>query len=221
MKKYSALLIVAFLTGIVIGIVVKEKVTYMSPMTIERMESTRSELETVQGQMRINEEIILQLKEEVAQWMVLTKEQSSLETLTGLRDMYKTLAGYEEMIGEGIKIELRDSQDPILGETNMGVIHDVDILTILNELRANDAEAISVNGVRVLGNSTIKCGGPIIRIDGISKATPYVIEAIGNKERLYAGVYERNGYVRLLEDVYKIQVSLEQKDEIRIPAKKE
>ena len=42
------------------------------------------------------------------------------------------------------------------------IIHDADITGILNELRGNGAEAISINGERILGTSKLVCAGPTI-----------------------------------------------------------
>ncbi len=65
------------------------------------------------------------------------------------------------MEGPGISIKMYDNPDSqIVGlDINDDVIHDVDILNILNDLKIAGAEAISINGERVVSNSEIKCGG--------------------------------------------------------------
>ncbi len=53
-------------------------------------------------------------------------------------------------------------------EYDLDLIHDIDVLRIINDLRGAGAEAIDINGQRVLAISEIKCGGPIIRVNGRS-----------------------------------------------------
>ena len=98
-------------------------------------------------------------------------------------------------------------------------MHDIDIINIINDLKSNGAEAISINDIRVIETTDVKCGGPIVRIDGVPKAVPFVIRAIGVAEKLYAGLYDTNGYLKLLEEVYSIRVEINRSDEIFIPKK--
>ena len=39
------------------------------------------------------------------------------------------------------------------------IVHDSDLLEVVNELRAAGAEAVAINGVRIIGSSRISCGG--------------------------------------------------------------
>lgn len=63
-------------------------------------------------------------------------------------DRMKLMAGTTDVEGEGIEILLDDSNiAKKSGENpNLYIIHDEDLLRVLNELRAAGAEAISVNG---------------------------------------------------------------------------
>jgi uncharacterized protein YlxW (UPF0749 family) len=85
------------------------------------------------------------------------------------------------------------------GTEDLYVIHDADILNIVNELRAAGAEAISINDERVTATSNIRCGGPTINIDGKRHAVPFVIKAIGNPRTLEAGATAPSGYIDLME----------------------
>ena len=70
-------------------------------------------------------------------------------------------AGLTALTGPGVIVRLDDSsvkakkgEDP-----NLYLIHDDDLLKVINELRAAGAEAISVNGQRLTGTSEIRCAG--------------------------------------------------------------
>ena len=68
------------------------------------------------------------------------------------------------------------------------IIHDADITGILNELRSNGAEAISINGERILGTSKLVCAGPTIFLNKSRYPPPYVIKAIGDPDTLYNAI---------------------------------
>ena len=102
-------------------------------------------------------------------------------------------SGLVPATGPGVIVELRDS-NKIRGME--GVIHDTDIRTVVNELTAAGAEAVSVNDQRFVAKSTIRCIGPVIRVNDVELAPPYVIKAIGALStldgalRMPGGVYD-------------------------------
>jgi len=87
---------------------------------------------------------------------------------------------------------------------------------LVNELRAIGAEAISINEVRLIGNSTIRCVGPTIQIDGTPYPPPYTIKAIGDKNDLEKGLKMAGGmYERMIIGGFKFDIS--KKDKIEVP----
>ena len=46
----------------------------------------------------------------------------------------------------------------------MYIIHDDDLLRVINELRAAGAEAIAINGERIVAMSEIRCAGPTLSV---------------------------------------------------------
>ena len=57
---------------------------------------------------------------------------------------------------------------------------------IVNELKNSGAEAISINGERILFNTSITCIGTVIQVNNKRLNSPYVIQAIGNQDTLNA-----------------------------------
>ena len=100
----------------------------------------------------------------------------------------ETIAGLTDVTGSGIIVTLKDggsqSADTILYDDGYGIVHDSYILTILNELRASGAEAISINDERILATSEIRCVGPTVSVNNTKVAAPFEIKAIGNPETL-------------------------------------
>lgn len=126
----------------------------------------------------------------------------------------KLLAGLTTVKGEGVVIILQDSTDTTVS-VEAGLVHDTDIMSIVNELRAAGAEAISVNGERILSTTAIRCVGPTIQINGTKVASPFHIKAIGNAKYLESALNIRGGVVDNLRS-YGILVEIATSDGIVI-----
>lgn len=127
-------------------------------------------------------------------------------------------AGLVPLEGPGIIVRMDDStQKSRTGENqNLYVIHDDDILKVINELRAAGAEAISVNGQRLVGTSEIRCAGPTLSVNNVRSAAPFEIHAIGEKETLENALKMRGGVMETLK-VWGIQMEITAGDNIYVP----
>ena len=122
------------------------------------------------------------------------------------------------IVGEGVVIKMDDSkQKSKTGESsNLYVIHDDDLLRVINELRAAGAEAIAVNGQRLIGTSEIRCAGPTLSVNNVRSAAPFEIVAIGKKETLAGALKMRGGVAETL-NVWGIQLDITASDEVYVP----
>lgn len=130
----------------------------------------------------------------------------------------KLIGGTKDTRGPGITIIIGDNEDrSMIGDSIQDdIIHDSEIQIILNDLKNAGAEAISINGERVIYKSEVKCGGPIIRINGKSSANPFVIDVIGNPKLLYSSVTAKESFGWTLKEVYNKKVEVKIKDNIYI-----
>lgn len=115
----------------------------------------------------------------------------------------KALLGLTPLEGPGVIILITDSSRELLEneDPNNLVVHDFDIQTIVNDLIAAGAEAISVNDERiVMTKMDIVCNGPTIRINQRRIAQPFIIKAIGNKEHLESAITAPGKYGNLLKE---------------------
>jgi len=129
-------------------------------------------------------------------------------------------AGLSGVYGPGIEVSLSDSNAVVKpGENpNLYVLHDEDILKVLNELRAAGAEALAVNNQRVLSTTEIRCIGPTVLINKNQRLTPpFVISAIGNQDNMINSLKMRGGVVESLQ-FWGIQVGIKKISEVSIPA---
>ncbi len=134
-------------------------------------------------------------------------------------DMARILAGVTELSGPGVEVTLNDSNITLKpgDNPNLYVLHDEDVLRVLNEIRAAGAEAISINGQRLLSNTEIRCTGPTIVLNKNKRlAPPYVITAIGNPDTLEGSIKMKGGVAETLQ-FWGIQVGVKKIPQVTVP----
>ena len=154
----------------------------------------------------------------------LSEELHKMQTATGDaentqdQDMLRYRAALIPLAGEGVIVHTDDSTKTVkAGENpNLYVIHDDDLLRVINELRAAGAEAISVNGQRLTGISEIRCAGPTLSVNNVRSSAPFEIRAIGDKKSLESALRMRGGVAETL-GVWGIQIDIKTSDNVYIP----
>ncbi len=130
---------------------------------------------------------------------------------------YKIAAGVTELVGPGLLITLTDSRRKDIFASE-AIIHDTDLLRLVNELWASGAEALSINGQRVIAGTPIRCVGPTVQINYVPTAPPIRISALGDPVLLEGGVLIPAGLVEELRDIDSGMVTIEKLDKLSIPA---
>lgn len=119
-----------------------------------------------------------------------SEEAKSLEK--ELSELNRAL-GYTEVKGRGVVVTLRDATDEQIVTVKDSVVHDWDVLSIVNELFNAGAEAVSVNNQRIISTTAINCAGTVITINNQKVSVPFVIKAIGG-DGMYDTVARPYGY---------------------------
>ena len=160
------------------------------------------------------EQTLTRLREDVTKNNKLSDEQRKKI------DNNNTILGLTKVTGKGVQIVLKDGEENKKAgstlEASQTIVHDVDILEIVNVLRNAGAEAISINGHRIIATSPISCIGTVIKINDEKVGAPYVISAIGNPEALESALNIPGGIISILEK-FGIKITKEKKEEIKIP----
>jgi uncharacterized protein YlxW (UPF0749 family) len=132
----------------------------------------------------------------------------------------KLFAGLTEAEGPGVTIVLRDSTKPVENvlDPSGGIIHDTDVLKVVNELWNAGAEAVAVNGKRVGPRTNFRCVGSTILVDSIKIATPIRIEVIGDKDTLLGALNMPGGPLDEIRGVDPQMVQIEVVERHRLPA---
>ncbi len=134
-------------------------------------------------------------------------------------DKARAEAGLVAVRGRGVEVTLNDSPKELQpGENpNLFILHEEDLLKVVNELRAGGAEAISINGNRLLATSEIRCAGNSILVNTRKIAPPIVMLATGNPDTLASGLQIKGGIFDTLR-LWGLIAEVKKTDDITIPA---
>ena len=89
--------------------------------------------------------------------------------------------------GPGVRVTLNDAPlevKPAGVDDDALIVHQQDIQAVVNALWSGGAEAMAIQGQRVVATTGIKCVGNSVVLHGVPYAPPYVIDAIGDTERM-------------------------------------
>jgi len=155
------------------------------------------------------------------QVLTMATSQSDFKNLSDQLIQAQLHAGLIALSGPGVVITMSDSTRPVTpGEnSNNFIIHDEDVLKVINELYAGGAEALSINGQRLIGRTEIRCTGPTITINGVRTAPPIVITAIGDPSKLESAIMMRGGVAEGLKQ-WGIVITLKKETTLTVPAYK-
>lgn len=175
---------------------------------LPKIEQTKKDLNTIESKNAALESEIFILNH----YLTGTLESREKQELLNL----SKLTGTHQYIGPGIIIKLSDNNKSVKeGENpNLGIIHDMDLVELVNNLWTAKAEAISINGERITSLTGINCVGSAIMINKSRIFPPFVIKAIGTPEKLSKII--ENGYMKTLNS-YGIKYFIEKYNRLELP----
>lgn len=189
------------------------KQTDITSLENMREEELRTEISTVKQKA---EEISKQIEEtdlKIAEYEeTISTDKKASELLAEELEKQNNILGKNSVEGNGVVITLTD--------TRAQKITAEDLRELLNELKIAGAEAISINGQRIVYDSYIvDIGTTYIRINGQEgMVSPYEVKAIGNPTYLESGLSKKQyGYIDTKLEEGK-DVALVRKDNILINA---
>ncbi len=123
--------------------------------------------------------------------------------------------------GAGVVVTLDDARLPAGAPPRAieaGIIHSQDITDVFNAAWRAGAEAISVNGERITSASA--CVGAVIQINGTLLSPPFVINALGPRDQLYAALIDARELndLKRRRDAFGTGLKIERGDVLEVPA---
>lgn len=120
-------------------------------------------------------------------------DKSGLETLVADLNRLKVVNGLVEVWGPGVEVSVE-------GRLQAEEAHD-----IINELRNAGAEALSLNGQRLVAASNVSQAEARegLLVDGAAQNPPYVFGAIGDVQTMEVALERKGGIIPLLRYAYR------------------
>lgn len=145
----------------------------------------------------------------------VTSNNEELENLEAQIKQANTLLGFTDVRGQGVTITVTDGTITAntLNPSDL-LVHYTDVLSIINELKNAGAEAIEVNGQRIVATTSVMCDGNVIMVNGERISSPFTINAIGLPEQL-ATLTRPGGFLNRLEE-YNIGTTFTKLDSVTI-----
>lgn len=170
----------------------------------ERVDALAAELEELRG-------LVAEREESAAVPRALLSELTRVEVAAGLT----------RLAGPGLRVELADAGSSCRGVQPQDCrITDVDLQLAVNTLFAAGAEAVAVNGERVITTTAIRGAGQSVLVNYRVLVSPYTLEAVGDPERMRTAL-DDSAFAADFEvwrDRYGLGFSVETVDELVLPA---
>lgn len=226
MKSNEANIIV-LIASIIVGILISMNINFGK--TNDRMFlNTEQYTEAYNYKIRLDDEVDKLMDEFILLNIKINKyennDESEAQVLEDIKEEInenKMIIGSMDVEGPGIRILLNDISTSEFGVVydRRQLIHDFDMIYVLNDLKNAGAEAISVNGQRIIDRSGVICNKQFLDINEVQEPAPYYIEAIGDKDKLKSYMLKDENYLKYLSSDYRgIFVEVEEHDSLKIPA---
>ncbi len=129
--------------------------------------------------------------------------------LTSLVDEVNRLRianGLVAVSGPGVELEID------------GPVSVLDLQDLINELRNAGAEALTLNGYRIVAWSAVSTDGERVTVDGRPVDAPYRLEAIGDGPTLEVALSRPGGLIELFRQARTgISARVERRDKVTLP----
>ncbi len=180
---------------------------------IERLTASEDQLDKQREEIERLRTRLAEYEEEAA------SEKGLVRLMTEELRNARIALGLSPVRGPGVELELADStmmagSEP--GGQDVFVIHDFDLRNIANELWAAGAEAVALNGQRLVTGSAITYSARLIKVDDVTISSPFTFRAIGEPDNLTSALNIRDGELDRLR-VLHFHVKLTPKEDVLIP----
>ena len=150
---------------------------------------------------------------------------AQLQRLEAAIAALKPIVGLTAVRGPGLAVALDDAPAgqprPEDVDTNLLVVHQQDLQAVVNALWSGGAEAMTLQGQRIIATTGIKCVGNTVVLHGVPYSPPYRIVAIGNPRALRSALRESDyldNYRDYVAPPYNLGWSVETRPRVTLPA---
>ncbi len=112
-------------------------------------------------------------------------------------------AGLLPKVGPGVTVTLSDASADVTSSSSVDpkllIVHQQDIQAVVNAMWKAGAQAVTIQGQRVVSTTGIRCIGNSVQLQGVPYSQPYVISAVGDPATLTAEI-ARDPYLQVYRE---------------------
>jgi uncharacterized protein YlxW (UPF0749 family) len=151
-----------------------------------------------------------------------SQSTSSRDLLARIEDL-RSASGLTERTGDGVQITLDDARATTSAQSanvDKSICHSTDLTDIINAAWRGGAQAIAVNGERVVGSTSVYCVGSTIMVNGTLMSPPFAVSVIGSQNELLAAYDDPNELkdIKQRRDVYGLGFRVTRTSGLKVPA---
>lgn len=159
----------------------------------------------VDSNARLREEVAV-LSDQLAHLQEVEGGGALLQSLVDETNYLRVINGRVAASGPGIEVVIN------------GPVSVLDLHDLINELRNAGAEALALNGWRIVAWSAIGADGQHVTVDGQPVLSPYRLQAIGDPHTLEVALLRPGGLVDLIQQYNEgVTISVERVDKLTLP----
>lgn len=168
-----------------------------------------------------------QLADDVEQLTeALAQHDSGAAALADQIEQAAASAGLTALHGPAIRVTLTDAPLGPNGELPPGarpddvVIHQSDVQGVVNAMWAAGADAVMIQGKRIIMTTAVFCVGNTLLLAGRTYSPPFVITAIGDQQAIEQALQNAPGVQLFLDAVkaFGLGYDVQELDDVTIPA---
>lgn len=224
MKKYSGMIVVGFL-AMFIGLVISIQITTTQGsdpgglVPIAKTKGLELELKKVRAEKEVAMQELVELEERLDK---IEKEKADedffLKGVVSDLEKYKMAAGIVDAVGPGVVVTVEDPipTDEYSDDYSVIMLRYDLLLSLVNKMKDAGAEAISINGQRIISTTEISLAGDNVNINTVPTAPPYIIKAIGNPDTIESTITIRFGIIEQMKN-FGLRIDIKKKAEVQVP----
>jgi uncharacterized protein YlxW (UPF0749 family) len=180
-----------------------------------RVEDVAQKLDTVTQERDALAEEVVSLRQKLSN---VRQNDQAMADLQGELQKANMAACLTAVEGPGIVLTVNDIPRTLQADEdpNSYLVHDTDLQTLVNDLKASGAEAISINDQRITAMSEIRCASTLILVNTKRIGPPFVIKATGNPDMLESGMNIKGGWLGIMKQ-WGYQIHLQKMEKVQIP----
>lgn len=199
-RNYMSIIFIVFIIGLLIGILIKDYNKQVS-LYVNKDKFIKNEIKSTQKSIKV----MGKEKEKIEKEIEILKSKNQNSKVANQVNTLKEILGYIDVKGSGLLINI-DAINDEMGNIANSIDYNKILLNVVNEIKINGGEYISINNQRLNQYSEISLAGNHININSTPIAQPYNINVIGDVDKLTDYINKKNTYLDSIGNNYQLRV---------------